>query len=693
MNKQEMYLSAKDRYTKAVSEESTRQIREKVIESIRFVRIPGAQWEGSTFAGTELLEQLDKYPRFELNKVAKEIDRIISEYRKNKLTVKFRPADSKASKDLAEKLNKAFRADWVRSNGDAAAINCFDDAVTGGMGAIELCAEYENEEDPLDERMKITFKPVFDSQSCVFWDPNAKEYDKSDAEWCGLSYTMTPEAYKAKYDKAAPSSVEKIETGQWQDWWTPDAVTICRWFEVRTDKIDVIAYKNPFTLEQSIYYSDEIADIEDELLESGFLEVARRQVKKKRVYCGIFDGEGWLEEPKRIPGSLIPVCMQYGKRWFIDNVERIEGHATKAMDAQRLDNLMVSMLADTATQGNESTPIVDIDQISGLERVWANRNKTRPAYLPLKSIKDKQGNIIAAANVSGYTQPPQVSPALATLLQYTGAAIQEITGASNMQSLPSNLAEDTVESIFSRADMQSYIYMDNAAATMRYVGKVWLSMAKEVYGSSQELAMQDEEGNRTFGDLSAGVVDRQTGKTVMLNDLATANFDVEVDIGESFTAKRDAVRRDLLNLLGMMQPDNPYYPVIMAKIVDNSDGDGLEELQRFNRKLMLQNGIAKPEEEDAELMQEIQAEEQAQQPPVDPNVLLAQAEMQKAAVAEQKNQMEYQKWLMEYELRRVELELKGVEIGSKVELQSAQTFKYNQEAMSNAQTQRNQPDL
>jgi hypothetical protein len=205
--------------------------------------------------------------------------------------------------------------------------------------------------------------------------------------------------------------------------------------------------------------------------------------------------------------------------------------------------------------------------------------------------------------------------------------------------------------------------------------------------------MQDEEGNRTFGDLSAGVVDRQTGKTVMLNDLATANFDVEVDIGESFTAKRDAVRRDLLNLLGLMQPDNPYYPVIMAKIVDNSDGEGLEELQRFNRKLMLQNGIAKPEEEDAELMQEIQAEAEQQEAPVDPNVLLAQAEMQKAAVAEQKNQMEYQKWLMEYELRRAELELKAQEVGANINLKDAQAFKYNQEAMTNAQTQRNQPDL
>jgi hypothetical protein len=143
----------------------------------------------------------------------------------------------------------------------------------------------------------------------------------------------------------------------------------------------------------------------------------------------------------------------------------------------------------------------------------------------------------------------------------------------------------------------------------------------------------------------------------------------------------------------MMQPDNPYYPVIMAKIVDNSDGEGVEELQRFNRKLMLQNGIAKPEEEDAELMQEIQSEAEQQEAPIDPNVLLAQAEMQKAAVAEQKNQMDYQKFLMEYELKRAELELKAQEVGANINLKDAQTFKYNQEAMTNAQTQRNQPDL
>lgn len=68
----------------------------------------------------------------------------------------------------------------------------------------------------------------------------------------------------------------------------------------------------------------------------------------------------------------------YGRRSFVDNQERIEGHAAKAMDAQRLENLMVSMIADNATQaGGDGIPVVDVDMIPGpLATHWAERNKS-----------------------------------------------------------------------------------------------------------------------------------------------------------------------------------------------------------------------------------------------------------------------------------------------------------------------------
>lgn len=85
------------------------------------------------------------------------------------------------------------------------------------------------------------------------------------------------------------------------------------------------------------------------------------------------------------------------------------------MDAQRLENLMVSMIADNATQaGGDGIPVVDVDMIPGpLAGHWAERNKKRPAYLPMVSLKNKSGEITAQAQVSSYTPPTQMPPALA----------------------------------------------------------------------------------------------------------------------------------------------------------------------------------------------------------------------------------------------------------------------------------------
>ncbi|MEJ2963346.1 P22 phage major capsid protein family protein [Escherichia coli] len=107
-----------------------KEVREKCIEATRFARVPGGQWEGATAAGTKLDEQFEKYPKFEINKVATELNRIIAEYRNNRITVKFRPGDREASEELANKLNGLFRADYEETDGGEACDNAFDDAAT-----------------------------------------------------------------------------------------------------------------------------------------------------------------------------------------------------------------------------------------------------------------------------------------------------------------------------------------------------------------------------------------------------------------------------------------------------------------------------------------------------------------------------------------------------------------------------------
>lgn len=612
-------------------------VREKCIEATRFARVPGGQWEGATAAGTKLDDQFEKYPKFEINKVATELNRIIAEYRNNRITVKFRPGDREASEELSNKLNGLFRADYEETDGGEACDNAFDDAATGGFGCFRLTSMLVNEYDPMDERQRIAIEPVYDPSRSVWFDPDSKKYDKSDALWAFCMYSLSPEKYEAEYGKTPPASLDTTTMTSWEyDWFAPEVVYIAKYYEVRKESVDVISYQQPLTGEIATYDSDQIADIEDELAIAGFVEVARRSVKRRRVYVSVVDGDNFLEKPRRIPGEHIPLIPVYGKRWFIDDIERVEGHIAKAMDPQRLYNLQVSMLADTAAQDPGSIPIVGMEQIRGLEKHWAERNKKRPTFLPLREVRNKAGDIVSGATPAGYTQPAVMNQALAALLQQTSADIQEVTGGSQaMQQMPSNIAQDTVNNLMNRADMASFIYLDNMAKSLKRAGEVWLSMAREVYGSDREVRVVNQDGTDDIALMNAQIVDRQTGNVVALNDLSTGRYDVTVDVGPSYTARRDATVAVLTNVLNAMLPQDPMRPVIQGIILDNMDGEGLDEFKEFNRKQLLTSGAVKPRnEEEAQMVAQAQQAQQQQPNPeaiaAQGQLLAGQAEMQKA---------------------------------------------------------------
>lgn len=615
-------------------------VREKCIEATRFARVPGGQWEGATAAGTKLDDQFEKYPKFEINKVATELNRIIAEYRNNRITVKFRPGDREASEELANKLNGLFRADYEETDGGEACDNAFDDAATGGFGCFRLTSMLVNEYDPMDERQRIAIEPIYDPSRSVWFDPDAKKYDKSDAMWAFCMYSLSPEKYEAEYGKTPPASLDVTTMTSWEyDWFEPEVVYIAKYYEVRKESVDVISYRQPLTGEIATYDSDQVEDIEDELAIAGFQEVARRSVKRRRVYVSVVDGQSFLEKPRRIPGEHIPLIPVYGKRWFIDDIERVEGHIAKAMDPQRLYNLQVSMLADTAAQDPGQIPIVGMEQIRGLEKHWEARNKKRPAFLPLREVKDKAGNIIAGATPAGYTQPAVMNQALAALLQQTSADIQEVTGGSQaMQQMPSNIAQETVNNLMNRSDMASFIYLDNMAKSLKRAGEIWLSMAREVYGSEREVRVVNEDGTDDIALMNAQVVDRQTGNVVALNDLSTGRYDVTVDVGPSYTARRDATVAALTSVLNTMLPQDPEAGIIRGLIMDNMDGEGLDDYKEYNRNKLLTAGVVKPR--NAKEQQVVQQAQMAAQSQQDPNALIAQAQIIAAQAEQQKAQNE-----------------------------------------------------
>jgi hypothetical protein len=508
---------------------SLRDERLQCLQDRRFYSLAGAQWEGP------LGDQFENKPRFEVNKIHLSVIRIINEYRNNRIAVDFVSKDGAKDDKLADTCNGLYRADEQDSVADEAFDNAFEEGVGGGFGAWRLRTVYEDEEDDDNEKQRIRFEPIYDADSSVFFDLDAKRQDKSDAKHCFVLYSMTREAYMAEWDDDPTTWPKEIHQYEF-DWLTPDVVYVAEYYKVEEVRETVRIFQTVTGEEERYTQADFDADemLEETLAAVGTVEVRQKRVKRRKVRKYIMSGGKVLEDLGYIAGKNIPIVPFYGKRWFVDNVERCMGHVRLAKDPQRLKNMQLSKLGEISALSSVEKPILVPEQVAGHQVMWAEDNLRNYPYLLVNPITGPNGENQISGPVA-YTKSPEIPPAMAALLQLTEQDMAEILG-NNQQAdkMVSNVSGKAVELIQTRLDMQSFIYMTNMAKAMRRCGEIWLSMAKDVYveeGRKMKSIGAMEEVQSI--EIMKPTIDAETGEVVYENDLSRANFDVAVDVGPS----------------------------------------------------------------------------------------------------------------------------------------------------------------
>ena len=599
-----------------------RDERLQCLQDRRFYSLSGAQWEGP------LWDIYENKPKFEVNKIMLSVIRIINEYRNNRITVDYVAKDGSKSDKLAETCDGLYRADEQDSVADEAYDNAFEEAVGGGFGAWRLRTSYEDDEDEDNERQRIQIEPIFDADSSVFFDLNAKRQDKADARFCYVIYSMTYESYKEEWNDD-PTSWPKIIHQYEFDWCTPDVVYIAEYYKVE-DVTETIRIFRAIDGTEERYKSSEFTDdpaLEETLAAIGSVEVRQRKIKSRKIHKYIMSGGKVLEDCGYIAGKCIPIVPVYGKRWFVDNVERCMGHVRLAKDAQRLKNMQLSKLGEISALSSVEKPILTPDQIAGHQLMWAEDNLKDYPYLLINPITNADGSQAISGPVA-YTRSPAIPPAMAALLQVTEQDMQDILGnPQGADKLVSNISGKAVEMIQQRLDMQTFIYMSNFAKAMKRCGEVWLSMAKDIYieeGRTMKIINEDESTGTVT--LMQPTIDQETGEVRMANDLSMAKFDVNVEVGPSSSSKRAATVRALTGMMQITQ-DPETLQVLGAMAMMNMEGEGISEVRDFFRQRLIRMGVVKPTEQEIEaLMAEAEAKGQQQ----DPNAIFLQAAAEEA---------------------------------------------------------------
>ncbi|EMN9778775.1 portal protein [Acinetobacter baumannii] len=617
-----IHARAKAQFDKIQS--AVRDERQQCLEDRRFYSIAGAQWEG------KLGEQFANKPKFEVNKIHLAVIRIINEYRNNRITVDFVSKDGSQNDELADTCDGLYRADEQDSGAEEAYDNAFEEAVGGGFGAFRLRACEEDEEDEENERQRIKIEPIFDADSCVFFDLDAKRQDKADANFCFVLTSMTHDAYKEEYGDDPASWNKDISNSEF-DWCTPDIVYVAEYYVVEKVKEKQHIFVLIDGTEQR-YMADELEkdpSIQERLDATGAQELRIKTLERRKVRKYMMSGSQILEDCGYIAGRYIPIVPVYGKRWFVDNVERCMGHVRLCKDVQRLKNMQLSRLGEIAALSPIEKPIMAPEQVAGFEHMWANDNIDNNPYLLANPLTDINGNVIAQGPIS-YTKPPQVPQSLAALLQLTDVDIRELLGNQEQgEKINANVSAEAIDLVQNQLGMQSYIYIDNFAKAIKRCGAIWLSMAKELYVEEgrrmKTIGKQDEVDS---AELSRPVIG-ESGIEYE-NDLTKASFDVGVDVGPTSSSKKSAIVRQLQALLPYTQ-DPQDMKILLAMIYMNMEGEGIKDFRNYYRKYLVQLGVVEPTEEE---QQEMMAA--AQNQPPDPNAQYLEAAAEEASAKAQK---------------------------------------------------------
>jgi hypothetical protein len=592
-----------------------RDERLQCLQDRRFYSIAGAQWEGPLGA------QFENKPKMEVNKIALAVQRIFSEYRANRVTVDFVSKEGKEYDPLAETCDDLYRADEQDSGADEAYDNAFQEAVGGGFGAYRLRTVYENEEDDEDERQRIKIEPIFDADSSVFFDLQAKRQDKADAKRCFVLTSMTPDSYREAYNDDPASWPKEIHQYEF-DWSTPDVIYVAEYYRVEMVSETVRIFQSLDGEEER--YRD--SELDDEMLAQleaiGSVEVRQKRIKRQRVRKYILSGAKVLEDAGYIAGKHIPIVPTYGRRWFIDNIERCAGHVRLAKDAQRLANMQRSKLAEIAALSSVEKPILVPEQVAGHQVMWSEDNLKDYPYLLLNPITGADGSQQAAGPV-GYTKSPQIPPAMAALLQISEQDIRDVLGNQEQgDKIVANVSGKAVEMVQQRLDMQTFIYMSNHAVGVRRGGEIWLSMAREIYVEpGRKMKGIGSQGQMSTIELMRPVMS-EDGEVEHENDLSEAEFDLAVEVGPSSSSKRAATVRSLTAMMAVTQ-DPDALRVLQAAALMNMEGEGLTEISDHFRRQLVQMGVIKPTDEEAAQMAQAGANP-------DPNAIFLQAAAEEA---------------------------------------------------------------
>ncbi|MHC1670449.1 portal protein [Stenotrophomonas maltophilia] len=559
-------------------------------QDMEFAFLPDTQWDewmAQTRAGR---------PMYTVNKLRQAMKQITNDQRQNRPQAKVRAVEDSDS-DLAEIRQGLIRNIDQTSEADRARDTAFQFAVGGGFGVWRVNYGYE---DDGGFDMVIRKEEIANPYTVVF-DPAAKSKDRRDARFAFVDSTWARSAFRAKWPDAKLVSVDDCsETNR--DWFQEEEVTVSEYWYKTSETYTLVLMSNGASYDEA-----EIADVMDEMAQAGITVQRSRRATREKVWQCIVSGAEILEGPNEWAGRFIPLVPVWGEILNLGGKEEFFGAVRFGKDAQRMYNYERSTFIEVLADQPYSPFMAPAESLAGYEGQWRNLKTQRPPVLLYKADPS-----LPNAGKPSREPTAQFPAALAQAAAISSDDIKAATGIYDA-SLGARSNETSGRAILARqreGDVANFDYIDNLSYAMKYDFEITNDLITKIYDTERQIRIIGEDGAEKVIRVNQTVVDQQTGREVVLNDLSQGRYDIAVTIGPSYTTQRMEAADAMMQLAN---DPSPLGMVAKYGFIKSLDMPGLEDVRKAARRIVVQAGLLEPEEgEEAPQQQQPSPDQMAQ---------------------------------------------------------------------------------
>lgn len=534
-------------------------VREIALDDLRFSI--GEQWPEDIKAE----RKLDGRPCLVINKMPQHIRQITNDQKLNRSSIKISPFDDKADVDTAKILQGMVKSIENSSSADLAYDSAFEGAVRKGFGFYRVLTRYCDDD---SFNQEILIKGI-DNHFAVFFDPGSKELDGSDANYAGITDTMSPAEFKRRWPNAELSKMPDFSTtGDNDGWVSKEAVRVVEYFYKKVEPKELVLLSDGTVLEKS-KLPDEFKDL---IVDERTSEVVTiKWVKTNGIE---------ILERTDFPGKYIPIIPVYGEKLNVDGELVIESAIRHAKDPQRMYNYWASNESETIALAPRAPFIVAEGQIPPeYEAQWRTANRKNHSHLTYAAI-DERGNPTGP--------PPQRNSYEAPIMAISQARLQsndDIKATTGIQDATMGIQSNEQSGVaIQKRNIQSqtanYHFVSNSNASKRHCGRIVVGIIPIVYSAPQAVRIIGEDDAEEIVKINQ--VFKKDGEEKEYK-LGYGKYDVVVETGPSFATKRQEAAAAQTEMVSAMPQLAQVAPDI---IVGNMDWPGAKEIQARLRKTL-----------------------------------------------------------------------------------------------------------